>query len=58
MGAVTLLSAMALSSCWTRFYTGAHFPSDLILGLLFGGTFGFVVAQGMLGMRRAIAAMP
>ena len=35
--------AWSLVNCWTRLYLGAHFPSDIIAGLLCGGVVGWLV---------------
>lgn len=32
----------SLINCWTRLYLGAHFPSDILVGLLCGGIIGLV----------------
>lgn len=33
----------SLVNCWTRLYLGLHFPSDIMVGLLWGGIVGFGV---------------
>ena len=33
----------SLINCWTRLYLGVHFPSDIIVGLLWGGIVGVCV---------------
>lgn len=33
----------SLINCWTRIYLGAHFPSDVLVGILCGGVIGVVV---------------
>lgn len=33
----------SLVNCWTRLYLGVHFPSDIIVGLLWGGIVGICV---------------
>lgn len=30
----------SLTNCWTRLYLGVHFPGDILVGLLWGGTVG------------------
>jgi undecaprenyl-diphosphatase len=38
---LALLIAIALLTAWARVYAGAHFPSDVLLGLGLGGTVGW-----------------
>lgn len=33
----------SLVNCWTRLYLGVHFPSDILVGLLWGGVVGTAV---------------
>lgn len=33
----------SLLNCWTRLYLGVHYPSDIIVGLLWGAMAGFIV---------------
>ena len=33
-----VLVAWSLLNCWTRMYLGVHFPGDILVGLLWGGT--------------------
>lgn len=33
----------SLVNCWTRLYLGVHFPGDILVGLLWGGTVGTLV---------------
>lgn len=33
----------SLTNCWTRLYLGVHYPSDIIIGLLWGSIVGFCV---------------
>ena len=33
----------SLTNCWTRLYLGVHFPGDILVGLLWGGTVGTAV---------------
>lgn len=33
----------SLTNCWTRMYLGVHFPGDIVVGLLWGGTVGSLV---------------
>ena len=33
----------SLVNCWTRLYLGVHYPGDILVGLLWGGTVGFLV---------------
>lgn len=34
------LVAWSLLNCWTRMYLGVHYPGDILVGLLWGGTVG------------------
>jgi len=34
------LIAWSLLNCWTRMYLGVHYPGDILVGLLWGGTVG------------------
>jgi undecaprenyl-diphosphatase len=38
--------AWSLTNCWTRLYLGVHYPGDILVGLLWGGTVGFLVYKG------------
>ncbi|MFN7121284.1 MAG: phosphatase PAP2 family protein [Hydrogenophaga sp.] len=42
---LAVLGSMALATAWARVYAGAHFPSDVLLGLGLGGTVGWVGAR-------------
>lgn len=42
---LALLSGIALATAWARVYAGAHFPSDVLLGLGLGGALGWTGAQ-------------
>jgi undecaprenyl-diphosphatase len=33
----------SFTNCWTRLYLGVHFPGDILVGLLWGGTVGTAV---------------
>ena len=33
----------SLLNCWTRLYLGVHYPGDILVGLLWGGTVGTLV---------------
>jgi undecaprenyl-diphosphatase len=33
----------SLVNCWTRMYLGVHYPGDILVGLLWGGTVGTLV---------------
>lgn len=35
-------------NCWTRLYLGFHYPSDVLVGLLWGAAVGFVVYMAYL----------
>ncbi len=39
----TFMVVWSLVNCWTRLYLGLHFPSDIFVGLLWGGVVGFGV---------------
>jgi undecaprenyl-diphosphatase len=41
---LALLAAIALATAWARVYAGAHFPSDVLLGLGLGGALGWMGA--------------
>lgn len=34
------LIAWSLINCWTRMYLGVHYPGDILVGLIWGGTVG------------------
>ena len=38
-----VIVAWSLINCWTRIYLYMHFPSDVLVGLLWGGTVGAIV---------------
>lgn len=40
---VVSMVTWSLVNCWTRMYLGLHYPSDIIVGLLWGGIVGSVV---------------
>lgn len=42
---LSVLGAIALGTAWARVYAGAHFPSDVLLGLALGGALGWVGAR-------------
>jgi undecaprenyl-diphosphatase len=42
---LALLTGVALATAWARVYAGAHFPSDVLLGLCLGGTLGWAGAR-------------
>lgn len=44
---LAVLGAIALATAWARVYAGAHFPSDVLLGLGLGGALGWTGAQLM-----------
>lgn len=46
---LAVLGAIALATAWARVYAGAHFPSDVLLGLGLGGTLGWAGAR-LLGL--------
>jgi undecaprenyl-diphosphatase len=33
----------SLTNCWTRMYLGAHYPGDILVGLLWGGIVGTLI---------------
>lgn len=37
------LVGWSLINCWTRMYLGVHYPGDILVGLLWGGTVGTLV---------------
>lgn len=37
------LVGWSLVNCWTRMYLGVHYPGDILVGLLWGGTVGTLV---------------
>ncbi len=42
---LAVLGAIALTTAWARVYVGAHFPTDVMLGLGLGGALGWVGAR-------------
>lgn len=40
---VTTMIIWSLVNCWTRLYLGVHYPSDILVGLLWGGFVGVLV---------------
>lgn len=42
---LAVLGAIALATAWARVYAGAHFPSDVLLGLGLGGALGWLGAR-------------
>lgn len=40
---VTTMIIWSLVNCWTRLYLGVHYPSDILVGLLWGGFVGALV---------------
>ncbi len=42
----TALVVWSLANCWTRMYLGMHYPSDIIVGLLWGAVVGTGVYFG------------
>jgi len=40
------LTLWSLTNCWTRIYLGMHYPSDIIVGLIWGGMVGTGVYFG------------
>lgn len=52
VGAMTMWS---LINCWTRIYLGMHYPSDIIVGLLWGFVSGVVVYIGYKRMYNRIS---
>ena len=40
---VVAMIAWSLLNCWTRMYLGVHYPSDIFVGLLWGGLVGAFV---------------
>ena len=41
--ATVLLVSWSLLNCWTRLYLGMHYPSDIFVGLVYGGIVGWGV---------------
>jgi undecaprenyl-diphosphatase len=41
--ATSAMGVIALVTAWARVHTGAHFPSDVIMGLVAGATLGFLL---------------
>lgn len=39
----TFIIAWSLVNCWTRLYLGVHYPSDVMVGLVYGGLVGLGV---------------
>lgn len=39
----TFIISWSLVNCWTRLYLGVHYPSDVIVGMAYGGLVGFGV---------------
>ena len=37
------MAVWSLANCWTRMYLGLHYPSDILVGLLWGGFVGSLV---------------
>jgi undecaprenyl-diphosphatase len=42
---LAVLCITALATAWARVYAGAHFPSDVLLGLALGGVLGWAGAR-------------
>ena len=42
---LAVLGGIALATAWARVYAGAHFPSDVLLGLGLGGALGWTGAR-------------
>lgn len=42
---LAVLGAIALATAWARVYAGAHFPSDVLIGLGLGGALGWAGAR-------------
>ena len=42
---LTVPTRNRLATAWARVYAGAHFPSDVLLGLGLGGTLGWAGAR-------------
>lgn len=40
---VIAIISWSLVNCWTRLYLGVHYPSDILVGLLWGTLVGFIV---------------
>ena len=40
---VIAMSAWSLINCWTRMYLGLHYPSDIVVGFIWGSIVGFFV---------------
>lgn len=40
---VTTMIIWSLVNCWTRLYLGVHYPSDILVGVLWGGFVGALV---------------
>lgn len=36
------LTTWSLINCWTRIYLGMHYPSDILVGLIWGGVSGYI----------------
>lgn len=39
----TTMILWSLLNCWTRLYLGVHYPSDILVGMLYGGVVGGLV---------------
>ena len=37
------LVGWSLINCWTRLYLGVHYPGDIMVGLIWGGTVGYCI---------------
>lgn len=60
----TSLVLWSLVNCWTRMYLGVHYPGDILVGLMWGGTVGcciwmfhqYVRQRWILGRKKYISA--
>lgn len=50
-----VLACWSLINCWTRIYLSMHYPSDILVGLLWGITVGILVYIGYLYAYRRVS---